>query len=60
MTDKKQDINAEIAQIERIKAELADSYDEELELELDSDNFDELVAEQHEAWGPGLGLCHVA
>eukprot|EP01037_Dinobryon_pediforme_P008143 gene8143-8227_t len=46
MTDKKQDINAEIAQIERIKAELADSYDEELELELDSDNFDELVAER--------------
>ena len=35
----------EAAQIERIKAEIADSFDEELELQLEEDRMDELVAE---------------
>ncbi len=37
---------AETAQIERIKAEIADSFDEELELQLEEDRLDELVAEE--------------
>ena len=33
------------AQIERIKAEIADSFDEELEMQLEEERLDELVAE---------------
>lgn len=38
-------------QLERIKAEIADSFDEELELQMDEDQLDELVVEglTHEA-----------
>ena len=32
-------------QLERIKAEIADSFDEELEMQLDEDRLDELVTE---------------
>jgi polyphosphate kinase len=36
----------EAAQIERIKAEIADSFDEELEMQLEEERLDELVADQ--------------
>eukprot|EP01037_Dinobryon_pediforme_P018330 gene18330-18593_t len=45
MADNKLQIDAELAHIERIKAELADSYDEELELEMSEGQLDELVAD---------------
>jgi polyphosphate kinase 2 len=41
----KDEIAAERAQLERIKAEIADSFDEELEMQMEDDRLDELVAE---------------
>ena len=37
--------DAQARQLERIKAEIADSFDEELEMQLEEDRLDELVAE---------------
>ena len=37
---------SEAAQIERIKAEITDSFDEELEMQLEEERLDELVAEE--------------
>jgi polyphosphate kinase len=45
MTDNEDDRGNSAAQIERIKAEIADSFDEELELQLEEERMDELVAE---------------
>ena len=45
------DKDAEAAQIERIKAEIVDSFDEELEMQLEEDRMDELVAEEFSAPG---------
>ena len=39
-------------QLERIKAEIADSFDEELEMQLEEDRLDALVAEAHDALAP--------
>jgi polyphosphate kinase 2 len=43
--DTQNDRNTEQSQIERIKAEIVDSFDEELELQLEEERLDELVAE---------------
>ena len=37
--------DAQARQLDRIKAEIADSFDEELEMQLEEDRLDELVAE---------------
>jgi polyphosphate kinase 2 len=46
---------AEAAQLERIKAEITDSFDEELEMQLEEDRLDELVADGLSSPGrPGI------
>jgi polyphosphate kinase 2 len=40
------DASDPLAQLDRIKAEIADSFDEELELQLEEERLDELVAEE--------------
>ena len=42
---------SEAAQLERIKAEITDSFDEELELQLEEERLDELVADELSAPG---------
>jgi polyphosphate kinase len=51
MSDSEDVKNNEAAQIERIKAEITDSFDEELELQLEEERLDELVAEELDAPG---------
>jgi polyphosphate kinase 2 len=48
-TDK--DADFELLQLERIKAEIADSFDEELETQFEEERLDELVAEEFEQPG---------
>ena len=45
------DHTSEAAQLERIKAEIADSFDEELELQLEEERMDALVADGMSAPG---------
>src|SRR5215217_5786543 len=46
MTDKPLNDDQEALHLERIKAELADSFDEELEIQFEEERLDELVAEE--------------
>ena len=41
--------------LDRIRAEIADSFDEELEMQLEDDRLDELVAEGMDE--PAVGRC---
>ena len=51
MHDTDDHTTSEAAQLERIKAEITDSFDEELELQLEEERLDELVADELSAPG---------
>ena len=56
MHDTDDHTTSEAAQLERIKAEITDSFDEELELQLEEERLDELVADELSApGGPRTG-----